>query len=90
MPDYAFDKDFLPFLSEIPTVQDYSTAEKIQAMREMRAEAFAPAPPRDDVSMEDHHVPGVDGGPEILVRLYPGVFSQVIEGMESMLRLPGG
>ena len=51
MADYALDRDFLPFLSEIPTVQDYSTAEKIQAMREMRAEAFAPAPPRDDVSM---------------------------------------
>ncbi len=32
----------------------------------------------------------VDGASKILVRLYPGVFSQVIEGMESMLRLPGG
>jgi hypothetical protein len=27
---------------------------------------------------------------KIIVRLYPGVFSQVIEGMESMLRLPSG
>ncbi len=32
----------------------------------------------------------VAGASKILVRLYPGVFSQVIEGMESMLRLPGG
>jgi hypothetical protein len=32
----------------------------------------------------------VPGASKILVRLYPGVFSQVIEGMESMLRLPGG
>jgi uncharacterized protein YfaS (alpha-2-macroglobulin family) len=32
----------------------------------------------------------VQGASKILVRLYPGVFSQVIEGMESMLRLPGG
>ena len=35
-----------------------------------------------------HHT--VAGASKILVRLYPGVFSQVIEGMESMLRLPGG
>jgi hypothetical protein len=37
-------------------------------------------------------IPGdaVPGASKILVRLYPGVFSQVMEGMESMLRLPGG
>jgi len=27
---------------------------------------------------------------KILVKLYPGVFSQVLEGTEGMLRLPGG
>ena len=32
----------------------------------------------------------VAGASKILVRMYPGVFSQIIEGMESMLRLPGG
>lgn len=32
----------------------------------------------------------VAGASKILVRLYPGVFSQVMEGMESLLRLPGG
>ncbi len=32
----------------------------------------------------------VPGASKVLVRLYPGVFSQVIAGMESMLRLPGG
>jgi alpha-2-macroglobulin family protein/MG2 domain-containing protein/macroglobulin-like protein len=32
----------------------------------------------------------VPGASKILVRMYPGVFSQVLEGMESMLRLPGG
>lgn len=37
-------------------------------------------------------IPGnaVSGASRILVRLYPGVFSQVVEGMESLLRLPGG
>ena len=32
----------------------------------------------------------VPGASKILVRLYPGMFSQVLEGMESMLRLPHG
>ncbi|MBW1871809.1 MAG: hypothetical protein JRJ19_07080 [Deltaproteobacteria bacterium] len=32
----------------------------------------------------------VAGASKIIVRMYPGVFSQVIEGMQSMLRLPGG
>ena len=32
----------------------------------------------------------VPGASKILVRMYPGVFSQVVEGMESLLRLPGG
>jgi uncharacterized protein YfaS (alpha-2-macroglobulin family) len=32
----------------------------------------------------------VEGASKIIVRLYPGIFSQVIEGMESMLRLPYG
>jgi len=27
---------------------------------------------------------------KILVKIYPGVFSQVLEGTEGMLRLPGG
>jgi hypothetical protein len=37
-------------------------------------------------------IPGfaVPGASKVLVRLYPGVFSQVIEGMQSMLRLPSG
>ena len=27
---------------------------------------------------------------KLLVKVYPGVFSQVLEGTEGMLRLPGG
>ncbi len=46
----------------------------------------------DGTVTEKIKIPGtaVAGASKILVRLYPGVFSQVIEGMESMLRLPGG
>lgn len=70
MADYAFDKDFLPFLSEMPTVQDFSTAEKIRAVRATRADALVPVPPRDDVEMEDHRIPGPEGAPEVLIRIY--------------------
>jgi hypothetical protein len=32
----------------------------------------------------------IDGAQKLLVKVYPGFMSQVVEGMESMLRLPGG
>ena len=70
MADYAFDKDFLPFLSELPTVQDFSTTEKIQAMRAMRDEGLVPLPPRDDVAMEDRTIGGLTDAPDIPIRIY--------------------
>jgi alpha-2-macroglobulin-like protein len=42
----------------------------------------------------EHTVPipanAVEGGSSIQVRVLPGLFSQVVDGMESMLRQPGG
>lgn len=32
----------------------------------------------------------VDGASELLVKLYPGVFAQAIEGLDSILRMPSG
>lgn len=32
----------------------------------------------------------IDGASKMLVTLYPGVFSQVVEGLDSILRMPGG
>src|SRR5262249_29214667 len=32
----------------------------------------------------------IDGASRLLVKVYPGVVSQVLEGTEGMLRLPGG
>lgn len=32
----------------------------------------------------------VDGASKILVRIYPGVYSQIVEGMDSMLQMPFG
>lgn len=70
MADYAFDKDFIPYLPELPTVQDFSTVEKIQAMRAMRGEALQPIPPRDDVAMDDRAIAGLGEAPDISIRIY--------------------
>jgi len=32
----------------------------------------------------------IDGASKILVKIYPGVFSQAVEGLDALLRLPGG
>ncbi|MCC6485051.1 MAG: hypothetical protein IT209_09425 [Armatimonadetes bacterium] len=32
----------------------------------------------------------IDGASNILVKVYPGVFSQIVEGMDSLLRMPTG
>ena len=39
------------------------------------------------VTIPDNAIPDAS---KILVKVYPGVFSQVLEGTEGMLRLPGG
>jgi acetyl esterase len=72
MADYAYDydPDFLAHLSLLPTVQDFSTPEKIQAIREMRDAMMEAAPDRDDIEMNDRAVPGHEGDPDVPVRIY--------------------
>ena len=71
MKNYAFDPDFLPHLSQLPTVGDYSTAEKIQAMRTMRMDtAPAPPPQRADIRREDRVVPAQGSQPAVPIRIY--------------------
>lgn len=71
MTQYAYDPDFLPHLSQIPTVGDYSTAEKIQAMRAMRLDtAPAPPPPHPNVRREDRTVPAQGNQPAVPLRIY--------------------
>jgi len=76
MANYAFDKDFIPFLSELPTVGDYSTAEKIQALRGERDEAFEPIALREGVEQEDRQIAGLHGAPNVPIRIYRPVASK--------------
>jgi acetyl esterase/lipase len=66
----AYDRDFAPLLPSLPTVQDFSSAEKIQAAREMRGMMLAPPPDRADVVKADYLVPGPSGAPDVPVRVY--------------------
>ncbi len=70
MADYEFDKDFIPFLSELPTIGDYSTAEKIQALRGERDDVFEPIPLREGVEQEDRQIAGLHGAPDVPIRIY--------------------
>lgn len=70
MKKYAFDPDFLPHLAQIPTVGDYSSAEKIQAMRAMRAENQPLPAHRSDVRREDRTVPANGSRPAVPLRVY--------------------
>ncbi len=71
MKNYAFDPDFIPHLPLLPTVGDYSTAEKIQAMRSMRMDT-APPPPaqRPEIRREDRTVPAQGSQPAVPIRIY--------------------
>ena len=66
----AYDNDFAALIPTLPTVQDFSTAEKIQTIREFRMTAFPQPPDRSDVLMEDRLVPGLEGAPQVPVRVY--------------------
>ncbi len=80
-----YDPAFEAVIPMLPVESDFSTPEKVQAMREARGELFnAGAADRDDVSKEDRSVPGPAGAPDVPVRIYrprasadglrPGVF----------------
>ena len=70
MPEYAYDPDFRAFIPELPGVQDFSSAEKIRAMRDSRDQMMEAPVPRDDVERRDERIPGYEGAPDVAVRIY--------------------
>jgi len=70
MSERKYDPEFRDILPMLPTVSDFSSAEQIQAMREARMEMFGDLVDRDDVTKEDHSVPGPAGAPEVPLRVY--------------------
>ena len=71
MTKRAYDPEFEAILPLLPTVMDFSSVEKVQAMRAGRMEMFTAQPPdRDDVAKQDRLVPGPAGAPEVPIRIY--------------------
>ena len=68
--EYAYDEDFVPLLGALPRIGDYETAERIRAQRAERADALEPVPRRPGITIEDHTIPGPDGAPDVVVRVY--------------------
>ena len=67
-----------------------------KAFEETHSARFAsgddPAVPVTDTVAKTISIPelNIDGAQRVTVKVYPGFLSQVVEGMDSMLRLPGG
>jgi acetyl esterase/lipase len=92
MPKYDFHPDFIEALPELPTIQDFSTLEKIQAIRTMRSEMLV-VPPREDIESVDRRIPGHSGDPELMVRVYTprgAALDREPAGRPGILEIHGG
>ncbi|HBC88626.1 MAG TPA: hypothetical protein DCZ94_16890 [Lentisphaeria bacterium] len=57
-----------------------------------RIEIVINGSPVDGKTMDKFEIPGnaVEGSARAYMRIYPGVFSQIVDGMESILKMPSG
>ena len=67
MTKYAIDPEFEPMLPLLPTISDLSSVERIQTIRDQRADMFQTGEARDDVIREDRTIPGPEGAPDVQV-----------------------
>ncbi len=90
MSKRAYDSELEAAIAVLPSISDLSTAEKIQEIRNMRADLFNVGPPdRDDVEKEDRYVPGPEAAPQVPVRIYRPV-SDTREARPAVFEIHGG
>lgn len=89
MTERAFDPEFAEMLPLLPTSIDWPGPEEMDAWRAEGASWSVKAPARDDVVREDRHIPGRDGDPDVLVRLYRPADAPVA-AMPGLLQIHGG
>jgi acetyl esterase/lipase len=70
MTQYDYDPDLVDQIPALPTVQDFSTLERIQAIRDVRTRELTAPPDRPDVQKSDRTIPGHEGDPEVAIRIY--------------------
>jgi acetyl esterase/lipase len=85
-----YDPAFEAVIPMLPVESDFTTTEKIQAIRAARGELFSSAvEDRDDVTLEDRQVPGPVGAPEVPIRIYrPRAESSSLRG--AVFEIHGG
>ena len=66
----ALDPDLLPMAESLPSVMDFGDPSVIAHMRAGGMAPGAGLPDRADVVMEDRHIPGRAGDPDVPVRIY--------------------
>jgi acetyl esterase/lipase len=92
MTKYAFDPEFEELIPLLPvTTMDFGDVEAIKAARDpaLFLELMGNRPDRDDVSYDDHMIPGAEGDPEVRVRVYtPKVESS--EARPALVYIHGG
>ena len=90
MSDRAYDPDFEPLLPYLPTVSpELGDPARIDEFRERLAGLMQTPPDRDDVVKQDRRVPGPDGAPEVLVRVYRPK-AEPTEALPGVLEIHGG
>ncbi|MEY2460863.1 MAG: acetyl esterase [Acidimicrobiaceae bacterium] len=89
---YAYDPELAPFVELLPT-STLDSAEDLVAARASILELVAPFNDRVDltgVEVSDHHVPGPDGAPDVLVRVYAPDGATPSGGRPALLDIHGG
>lgn len=91
MSERRYDPAFDAILPLLPTVNDFSTVEKVQAIRADRGALFAaPVPDRDDVTKEDREVPGPAGAPDVPIRVYRSQAGEGSQPRGAVFEIHGG
>ena len=89
---YAYDPELAPFVELLPA-STLDSAEDLAAARASILELVAPFNDRVDltgVDVSDHHVPGPDGAPDVLVRVYAPDADPPAGGRPALLDIHGG
>jgi acetyl esterase len=89
---YAYDPELAPFVEMLPT-SSLDTVDDLAAARSMITELLGQlneSVDLDGVAVTDHHAPGPDGSPDVLVRVYAPEGEAPAGGRPALLDIHGG
>jgi acetyl esterase/lipase len=86
---YNFDSELRPYLDALPTVGAVDLEASRAAVREM-AEVFMQSADTSGLDVSDRTIPGMDGEPDVTVRVYSPVGSDVQTARGAAIYIHGG